>query len=244
MACISVLILFFHGMDLIAVTLGSPDTLILVAEPGDDVTIWNQYDQIEPGHIYWFKHTNHSVPHRVACQLYLKYSPSHPCSLVNQSKHIVMTVNSQNTSLTITGVNYTDSGLYYCGIPRSTQISFSNATYLQVIERNETHFKRTFEEEKSETPSKTSSVAHCFSEVYFMLIVVFGGVIVILISVLLVMLKKRKQHQDETDDKVQQKKEEQDSKYADLQFSDKKTKKSGRHTEVVDTKVVYSSVRN
>uniref|UniRef100_A0A4W4E2Z7 Ig-like domain-containing protein n=1 Tax=Electrophorus electricus TaxID=8005 RepID=A0A4W4E2Z7_ELEEL len=150
-------------------------TLILVAEPGDDVTIWNQYDQIEPGHIYWFKHTNHSVPHRVACQLYLKYSPSHPCSLVNQSKHIVMTVNSQNTSLTITGVNYTDSGLYYCGIPRSTQISFSNATYLQVI-------------------------AHCFSEVYFMLIVVFGGVIVILISVLLVMLKKRKQHQDGTAD--------------------------------------------
>uniref|UniRef100_A0A4W4DNZ6 Ig-like domain-containing protein n=1 Tax=Electrophorus electricus TaxID=8005 RepID=A0A4W4DNZ6_ELEEL len=202
--------------NLIALTLDSPDTLILVAEPGDDVTIWYQHNLMEAVFIYWFKHTNHSVPHHAACQLYLQYFSSRPCSLVNQSKHIVMTVNSQNTSLTITGVNYTDSGLYYCGIPQSTHISFSNATYLHVI-------------------------AHCFSEVYFMLTVVFGGVIVILISVLLVMLKRRKQHQDGTFFVLLQ---EQDSKYAALHFSDKKIKKSGRHTEVMDTEVVYSSVRH
>uniref|UniRef100_A0A4W4E0G0 Ig-like domain-containing protein n=1 Tax=Electrophorus electricus TaxID=8005 RepID=A0A4W4E0G0_ELEEL len=160
--------------NLIALTLDSPDTLILVAEPGDDVTIWYQHNLMEAVFIYWFKHTNHSVPHHAACQLYLQYFSSRPCSLVNQSKHIVMTVNSQNTSLTITGVNYTDSGLYYCGIPQSTHISFSNATYL--------HF--------------------------FVLL------------------------------------QEQDSKYAALHFSDKKIKKSGRHTEVMDTEVVYSSVRH
>uniref|UniRef100_A0A4W4E268 Ig-like domain-containing protein n=1 Tax=Electrophorus electricus TaxID=8005 RepID=A0A4W4E268_ELEEL len=193
--------------NLIALTLDSPDTLILVAEPGDDVTIWYQHNLMEAAFIYWFKQTNHSVPHHVACQLYLQYSSSRPCSLVNQSKHIVMTVNSQNTSLTITGVNYTDSGLYYCGIPRSTHISFSNATYLQVI-------------------------------------VVFGGVIVILISVLLVMLKRRKQHQNGIADTFFVLLQEQDFKYAALQFSDKKIKKLGRHTEVVDTKVVYSSVRH
>ncbi|XP_035382157.1 uncharacterized protein LOC118241380 [Electrophorus electricus] len=226
MICISGLILLFNGIVLLPVTVGSSNTLILVAEPGDDVTIWYQCEQTRATYVYWFKHTDSSVPHRVACQLYTKSSKSMPCSFFKQSNQMGMSVNSQNTSLTITAVNYTDSGLYYCGIQWSNLISFSNATYLHVTEQNERLFKSTEE------------------DVYFMLTVVFGGVIVILISVLLVMLKRRERYQDETDCKVQQEKEEQDSKYAALQFSDKKIKKSGRHTEVVDTKVVYSSVRH
>uniref|UniRef100_A0A4W4DP01 Ig-like domain-containing protein n=1 Tax=Electrophorus electricus TaxID=8005 RepID=A0A4W4DP01_ELEEL len=155
-------------------TLGSPDTLILVAEPGDDVTLWYQYNLMKPAYIHWFKHTDHSVPDQLHCQFYKKYYATSPCDFIKQSNQIVMSVNSQNTSLTITAVNYTDSGLYYCGIWHSNNISFSNATYLQVT----------------------------------------GNIFV------------------------------QDSKYAAVQFSDKKIKKAGRHTEVVDTKVVYSSVRH
>uniref|UniRef100_A0AAY5EJ22 Ig-like domain-containing protein n=1 Tax=Electrophorus electricus TaxID=8005 RepID=A0AAY5EJ22_ELEEL len=109
-----------------------PYTLTLVAEPGHDVTIWCQHNLMEVAYIYWFTHTNHSVPHHVACQLYKKSSASSPCSFVHQSKRMVMSVNSQNTSLTITAVNHTDSGLYYCGIRQSLEISFSNTTYLQV----------------------------------------------------------------------------------------------------------------
>ena len=45
---------------------------------------------------------------------------------------MVMTVNSEKTSLSITEVNYTDSGLYYCCIQRMNYITFSNATFLLV----------------------------------------------------------------------------------------------------------------
>uniref|UniRef100_A0A4W4E450 Immunoglobulin V-set domain-containing protein n=1 Tax=Electrophorus electricus TaxID=8005 RepID=A0A4W4E450_ELEEL len=110
-------------------------TLILVAEPGDDVTIWYQYNRTEPARIYWFMHTDHSVPHHVACQLYLKYSASSPCSFFNQSKQMVMSVKSQYSSLTISAVKHTDSGLYYCGIWQSTDIYFSNLRRLRLILR-------------------------------------------------------------------------------------------------------------
>ncbi|KAI4894160.1 hypothetical protein NFI96_022045 [Prochilodus magdalenae] len=45
---------------------------------------------------------------------------------------MVMSVNSENTSLHIPEVNSTDSGLYYCCIQRMNYIIFSNATLLQV----------------------------------------------------------------------------------------------------------------
>uniref|UniRef100_A0AAY5EV64 Ig-like domain-containing protein n=1 Tax=Electrophorus electricus TaxID=8005 RepID=A0AAY5EV64_ELEEL len=193
---------------LLPVTLGYVDTLKLVAESGDDVTLWCQHNLMELTYIYWFKHTNHSVPGCVACHLYIKYSELRPCSesstFVNQSKRIVMTVNSQNISLTITAVNHIDSGLYYCGIQQNIDISFSSATYLQVT-------------------------APYVSDVFFMLMVVFAAVIVVLISVVLIMLKKKKQIR---------------VNYAALQFSDHKTQSVAGHGEVVDPRVVYSSVRH
>uniref|UniRef100_A0AAY5EJY6 Ig-like domain-containing protein n=2 Tax=Electrophorus electricus TaxID=8005 RepID=A0AAY5EJY6_ELEEL len=125
MICISVLILLFHGIDFLQVTLGFPETLIL--EPGANVTIWCQHNQMEPAYIYWFKHTNRSVPDQLDCQFYQKYSSTSSCNSVNQSDQVVMSVNSQNTSLTIAAVNHTDSGLYYCGVWQSNRISFRNA---------------------------------------------------------------------------------------------------------------------
>uniref|UniRef100_A0A4W4EYX2 Ig-like domain-containing protein n=1 Tax=Electrophorus electricus TaxID=8005 RepID=A0A4W4EYX2_ELEEL len=160
--------------DFLQVTLGFPETLIL--EPGANVTIWCQHNQMEPAYIYWFKHTNRSVPDQLDCQFYQKYSSTSSCNSVNQSDQVVMSVNSQNTSLTIAAVNHTDSGLYYCGVWQSNRISFRNAIHLQVR----------------------------------------GGFSV----------------------------QKNDSNYADLQFSDKKIKKAGRRTEVVDPQVVYSSVRH
>uniref|UniRef100_A0A4W4G6J9 Ig-like domain-containing protein n=1 Tax=Electrophorus electricus TaxID=8005 RepID=A0A4W4G6J9_ELEEL len=122
----------FWITDLLPLTLGSPDTLILVAEPGDDVTIWYQREKTTATYVYWFKHTDSSVPFYVGCQFYSIFSPPSLCYFGNQSKRMVMSVNSQNTSLTITAVNHTDTGLYYCGIMQSIHISFSNETYLQV----------------------------------------------------------------------------------------------------------------
>ncbi|XP_076854641.1 uncharacterized protein LOC143509689 isoform X1 [Brachyhypopomus gauderio] len=221
MICISVLLLLFYANNLLPVTLGSPDSLILVAELGDDVTVWCQYDPMQAAYIYWFKQTDSSVPDQLQCQLYKKHFAASPCNVVNQNNHMLMSVNSQNSSLTIPAVNHSDSGLYYCGIWQSNSIYFSNATHLQVREQEET------------LPD------HSTQEVFATLSGVFGGVIVVLIIVLLVMLKNRKQHTD-TGSIV---KKEQDSNYADLQFSNKNIKKAGRHSEMVDPHVVYSTVK-
>uniref|UniRef100_A0A4W4EZE9 Ig-like domain-containing protein n=1 Tax=Electrophorus electricus TaxID=8005 RepID=A0A4W4EZE9_ELEEL len=105
MVCILLLFLLFHGV-------GNEQTTSI--------------------YVYWFKHTDSSVPVYISCQYYKIFSPSSLCYFVNQSKRIVMTVNSQNISLTIKAVNHTDSGLYYCGTQPRDFISFSNATYLQV----------------------------------------------------------------------------------------------------------------
>ncbi|XP_076854642.1 uncharacterized protein LOC143509689 isoform X2 [Brachyhypopomus gauderio] len=220
MICISVLLLLFYANNLLPVTLGSPDSLILVAELGDDVTVWCQYDPMQAAYIYWFKQTDSSVPDQLQCQLYKKHFAASPCNVVNQNNHMLMSVNSQNSSLTIPAVNHSDSGLYYCGIWQSNSIYFSNATHLQVREQEET------------LPDHSTQVFATLSGV-------FGGVIVVLIIVLLVMLKNRKQHTD-TGSIV---KKEQDSNYADLQFSNKNIKKAGRHSEMVDPHVVYSTVK-
>uniref|UniRef100_A0AAY5EJ46 Ig-like domain-containing protein n=1 Tax=Electrophorus electricus TaxID=8005 RepID=A0AAY5EJ46_ELEEL len=158
--------------DFLQVTLGFPETLIL--EPGANVTIWCQHNQMEPAYIYWFKHTNRSVPDQLDCQFYQKYSSTSSCNSVNQSDQVVMSVNSQNTSLTIAAVNHTDSGLYYCGVWQSNRISFRNAIHLQV------------------RGGFSVFIVLLINYVFFMLTVVFVGVIVILVSVLLVMLKRRK----------------------------------------------------
>ncbi|KAI4889031.1 hypothetical protein NFI96_009851, partial [Prochilodus magdalenae] len=48
----------------------------------------------------------------------------------------VMYAHSENASLRITEVNYTDSGLYYCCTQRSDYITFTNSTFLLVQDRD------------------------------------------------------------------------------------------------------------
>ena len=130
MLCRKLFVLCVTG--LLSVTGGSQTLLTLVAEPGDDVTIWSNQTLEEPAHIFWFKHTNASVPDLLTCQQYKLYSSPVSCSFIPQSSRMLMTVNSEKTSLSITEVNYTDSGLYYCCIQRMNYITFSNATFLLV----------------------------------------------------------------------------------------------------------------
>ncbi|KAL7836204.1 hypothetical protein AOLI_G00274880 [Acnodon oligacanthus] len=80
MGCASVLDLLLLSAGLLSVT-GGPQTLpTLVAEPGDDVTIWSNQTLEEPAHIFWFKHTNASVPDLLTCLYYKLYSSPKPSS--------------------------------------------------------------------------------------------------------------------------------------------------------------------
>ncbi|XP_053466769.1 uncharacterized protein LOC128599280 [Ictalurus furcatus] len=203
---------FLCAMGFISETLCS---LSLEAEAGDNVTLWCQHGLTEPGSIFWFKHTCGSVPLRLGCKKFRTSAPSENCYFFTESERIVMSVHGKSTSLTITAVNVSDTGLYYCSF--SDQMIFSNSTSLQV---------------------KGSDS----SAVFFMLNAVFGAVIVILLGVLIfIILKHRKTLRGAEAEDI----EDPDSdsvNYAALRFSKKKTNRTKRHDEKVDPHVIYSSV--
>uniref|UniRef100_A0A4W4E1F1 Ig-like domain-containing protein n=1 Tax=Electrophorus electricus TaxID=8005 RepID=A0A4W4E1F1_ELEEL len=106
-----------------------------MAEPGVDVTMWCQHSLHGSGSIFWIKQTSNSVPQCVAC----KNHKSKNCYFFTPNNRTVMSVNDKNASLTITVVDPTDSGLYYCSLLLNDKITFSNTTYLHVKEKTQRH---------------------------------------------------------------------------------------------------------
>ncbi|KAF5891946.1 Ig kappa chain V19-17-like [Clarias magur] len=92
-----------------------------------------------------------------------------------------MSVQGKKTSLTITAVNVSDTGLYYCGYMEQNRIAYSDSVYLRVKGLNKTLSKITERAEGSDYPA-----------VFFMLTVVFAAATVILLSVLIIKLKDGK----------------------------------------------------
>ncbi|XP_053530414.1 uncharacterized protein LOC108255589 isoform X2 [Ictalurus punctatus] len=215
---------FLCAMGFISETLCS---LTLEAEAGDNVTIWCQHGLTKTGFIFWFKHTSDSVPLRLGCKKFRTSAPSENCYFFTESERIVMSDHGKNTSLTITAVTVSDTGLYYCSF--SDKMIFSNSTSLQVKGVN-----KTFSEDKA-TGSDSSAV-------FFMLNAVFGAVNLILLGVLIfIILKHRKTHRGAEAEDI----EDPDSdsvNYAALQFSKKKTNRTKKHDEKMDPHVIYSSV--
>ncbi|XP_060763409.1 uncharacterized protein LOC132872530 [Neoarius graeffei] len=208
------LICFYAG--LLSETLCS---LTVEVEAGDNATVWCQHELTAPGPIFWYQHTSDLVPLLRGCKRFFTSLQLENCIFFTESERIVMSIHGKNTSLTITAVNVSDTGLYYCSFIDLNQVNFRNSTFLQV----------------------KGSVS---SPVFFILTVVFGAVIVILLSVLIfIILKHRETHRGAgAEDK-----EDPDSDslhYAALQFSKKKIKRNERRDENVDPHVLYSSVRH
>ncbi|KAI5088481.1 hypothetical protein C0J45_22024 [Silurus meridionalis] len=123
------LLVFLSVISLLSETLCSS---ILEAEVGDDVTIWCKHELKHTDQIFWFKHTNDSVPLLLGCKQISMSAPSQNCYFFTESNRMVMSVQGENTSLTITAVNVSDTGLYYCSSIRLDQIIFGNSTSLRV----------------------------------------------------------------------------------------------------------------
>ncbi|XP_053085119.1 class I histocompatibility antigen, F10 alpha chain-like isoform X2 [Pangasianodon hypophthalmus] len=108
----------------------------LEAEAGDTVTIWCQHNLNYRGSIFWFKHTSDSVPRLLGCKQIFTSAASYPCSYFTETERMVMAVQGRFTSLTITAVNVSDTGLYYCSSMQMDRINFSNSTSFHVKDRN------------------------------------------------------------------------------------------------------------
>ncbi|XP_062873856.1 uncharacterized protein LOC134335274 [Trichomycterus rosablanca] len=173
-------------------------SLTLEAEPGERVTMWCQHELNRAANIYWFKQNSSSLPVLVGCRLFLSSAPSTECHFLSEKEGIIMSLNGRNSSLTISAVNFSDSGLYYCVFILRDQMMFVNETYLQVKEKNETNLKKA--ERKRD-----------FSSVFFMVIVLIVVAIVILLSFLIIIQKFRKSHTGAGNDSHMPKKKNRDS---------------------------------
>ncbi|XP_053337234.1 uncharacterized protein LOC128509498 isoform X2 [Clarias gariepinus] len=206
---------------------------ILKADVGDKASIWCRHGLADTGYISWFKHTCDSVPLLIGCKRFLPSAPSENCTFFTESERIVMSVYAKNTSLTITAVNVSDTGLYYCSFRKQDKMIFGTSTSLQVkgniqISVDEAKGKRkTFAKGKEINTNRTLSEEKPTSSVSppvsFMLIVGFSALGVILLSVLILILKHRKTHTgaQAEDNKVA------DSdmvNYSEILFSKKKNK--------------------
>ncbi|XP_060763820.1 uncharacterized protein LOC132872768 isoform X2 [Neoarius graeffei] len=208
-------------------------SLTVEVEAGDNTTVWCQHELSVTGSIFWYKHTCGSVPLLLGCKQFFASRPSKNCELFTESERIVMSVHEKNTSLTITAVNVSDTGLYYCSFMKQVMMAFSNSTFLHVKDGNKTN-------KNSERIKGSVS-----SPVFFVLTVVFGAVTVILLSVLIfIILKHRETHRGDHADKHDDEEQEADSvNYAALQVYKRKIRKTGRHGEILDTHVVYLAIR-
>ncbi|KAM9446992.1 uncharacterized protein Hap1MRO34_023444 isoform 1-T1 [Clarias gariepinus] len=176
------MLLFLVVMGLLSENLCSSS---LEADPGDNVTLWCQHELDHAGYIFWFYQdlstaalSTTSVPALIGCRHFKMSSPAHVCYFYSGRERMVMSVQGKNTSLTITAVNVSDTGLYYCGFMQLNQISFSNSSYLRMKGGNETLPKSTDTTPVLLPGSDTSSV-------FFILNVAFSSATLILFCVLI-----------------------------------------------------------
>ncbi|KAM9446997.1 uncharacterized protein Hap1MRO34_023448 [Clarias gariepinus] len=218
------LLVFLCVIGLLSETLCS---LTLEAEVGDKVTIWCQHDLTNTGHIFWFKHTSDSVPLPIGCKKFMIPYSLAACYFFTESERIVMSVYYKNTSLTITAVNVSDTGLYYCSYVELNQVNFSNSTSLHVKDVNITFSK----DKATDSP-----------DVFFMLTVVLGAVSVVLLSVLIFIILKHRKTYGGAAEEGNEAAESDSMYYAAQQLSKMITTATKGHSENVYTHVIYSSL--
>uniref|UniRef100_A0AAR2KX36 Ig-like domain-containing protein n=1 Tax=Pygocentrus nattereri TaxID=42514 RepID=A0AAR2KX36_PYGNA len=174
------LLLWFIGV--LSVSLSSQAGLTVEAEPGDDVTLWCKHSLTLSSYLFWLKQTNNSAPDHITCKYYsVSSSSSNSCFFIPESERSVMGVNSTFSSLTITAVTPSDSGLYYCSTQKEQFMTFSTTTRLQIRERSDISSKNPDKSEESCSPPK----------LFHLLTLMFGAVIAVLLSVLLILIFTR-----------------------------------------------------
>ncbi|KAL6466055.1 hypothetical protein MHYP_G00261880 [Metynnis hypsauchen] len=181
---------------LLSVSGGSQTTLMLEAEPGDNVTLQCHSDLIDLwSYIHWFKQINTSAPELLLYVHYasqvLMYSedfvskgPGRITGFVNKTKTVFLMINE---------VNSADSGLYFCGIQKSYgHMTFSSATLLQVKDDEAGKADEAKEVHEADEAGQAEEAEGSSFNFFFILTVIFVVATVVLLSALLVLLKARK----------------------------------------------------
>ncbi|XP_075307868.1 uncharacterized protein LOC142369393 [Odontesthes bonariensis] len=99
-------------------------------QPGEEVTLLCSNFSSLPTHIFWFKLANRPNASRIS-YMYSSESNASLCDGFPKSK-FKMTSNTTNLFLNIKQVDFSDSGLYFCGCKTDGFSVIFSATYLQV----------------------------------------------------------------------------------------------------------------
>uniref|UniRef100_A0A8C1GJS2 Ig-like domain-containing protein n=1 Tax=Cyprinus carpio TaxID=7962 RepID=A0A8C1GJS2_CYPCA len=216
------------------------------ARPGDNITIWCQHTSEIGKNIHWFKQSNSDVPLSIVYMM-LPFELEVKATYLNgfQPDRLVMSLNRKNTSLRISNVDISDSGLYYCGW-QNWVMTFGDGTHLDIKERSVTPLQNQTEITNKDLKKSPISTSDCSENIFYKLTFIFGGIIVILIIILLttliIKIQDRNKHGKDVDrHETQPHEEPHSSVYAALQFSKHKSRRAARNTEYTD--VVYSATR-
>nr|XP_021327541.1 uncharacterized protein si:ch73-266m14.1 isoform X2 [Danio rerio] len=198
------------------------------AQPGENVTIWCKHTSNTGKNIHWFKQTHGAVPVDIVYKMISYQLKEIYVNYLNgfQQDHFVMSLNTENTSLSILNVDISDSALYFCGWG-SWEIVFGDGAHLDI--------------EDLKGPISTKD---CPRNIFYMLTFIFGGIIVILLIVTLTffIIKIRKIHKKDEDQHATQHHEDAHSSvYAALRFSKQKTRRAAGDNE--DREVICSATR-
>ncbi|XP_016096125.1 uncharacterized protein [Sinocyclocheilus grahami] len=201
------------------------------AQPGENVTICCQHNSKAGRNIHWFKQTKSSVPIAIVYMMISYELKELHTNYLNgfQQDHLLMSLNTKNTSLRILNVDVSDSGLYFCGW-NSWMMTFGDGTQLEIKDLNK----------------RPISTRDCSENIFYKLTFIFGGIIfiltIILLTTLMIKIQNRNtQGKDADGHETQQHEEPHSSVYAALQFSKHKSRRAARNRE--DTDVVYSATR-
>ncbi|KAG1959412.1 uncharacterized protein LOC120470368 [Pimephales promelas] len=204
----------------------------------------------EPSYIAWFKQINGALPLCIATQ-YVSEKQGDSIYLNGFKKdHVEMSVNKTFSSLKIVNVDFTDSGMFYCGSFLVNYMMFHNKTQLMVV--NETNqFKEDIAHADCGATEETSRSCH----VYYTLTLILSGLVllstVFAIVVLIRMKERNKQKQDtqrrgnneEMNKQLQKREQDEDLNYAALSLDKKKSRRPVRKIREVETNVIYAATR-
>ncbi|XP_073764318.1 uncharacterized protein si:ch73-266m14.1 isoform X1 [Danio rerio] len=219
------------------------------AQPGENVTIWCKHTSNTGKNIHWFKQTHGAVPVDIVYKMISYQLKEIYVNYLNgfQQDHFVMSLNTENTSLSILNVDISDSALYFCGWG-SWEIVFGDGAHLDIEVKSEGSLKN---ETVTNTVTNTNtdlkgpiSTKDCPRNIFYMLTFIFGGIIVILLIVTLTffIIKIRKIHKKDEDQHATQHHEDAHSSvYAALRFSKQKTRRAAGDNE--DREVICSATR-
>ncbi|XP_016416278.1 uncharacterized protein LOC107746514, partial [Sinocyclocheilus rhinocerous] len=151
------------------------------AQPGENVTICCQHNSETGKNIHWFKQTKSSVPIAIVYMMISYELKELHTNYLNgfQQDHLLMSLNTENTSLQILNVDVSDSGLYFCGW-NSWVMTFGDGTQLEIKDLNK----------------RPISTRDCSVNIFYKLTFIFGGIIFILTIILLTTLIIKRQNRN------------------------------------------------